>query len=216
MSARFLRTGQALSRLVTTALVMAAMLVGIGQLPAAAAGGSASVVFGSGTISPGLAAVPTDQTWTFTTANMFGLPTPMMAASGGGAAAVYINCAFSGSSSLPETVSTGEGTGSGFCTTCLTNDRWCLMCLAGPVCLSETGVGAVTKSCSLFYFRVGSILAVVLHCAVTVNNGPWESDVEVGTCNFIPLNWLPTTAYTTECAFGAADPPSTSEYALNS
>jgi hypothetical protein len=165
------------------AMAVLAAIAMLGQSSAYAVGADAAVVFGSGTISPGLTTVPTPQTFTFSTAIMPSVPSVAVGAStNGGAFAGTINCSFSGNSTIAggETSAAGVGTGSGSCNT--------------GVGLAGTN-GAITCT-TLTYIRVGALVVVVLNpCTATVNGNPNNSGLGVGVFLFVPTSVNPTTGY---------------------
>jgi hypothetical protein len=174
-------------RLFAASLAMAGSAFVAGQSPAHAVGTGAGVLFGSGTISPGLTTVPTPQSFTFTTANLGSVPSVAAGAStNGGVFAGTVNCSFGGSSTLAggETSAVGEGTGSGTCGT--------------AVGLAGTS-GSI--ACSVLYVRVGTIVEIVYVCSITVNGNPNNVSIEVGICLMIPTSLNPTTSYQESCQF---------------
>jgi hypothetical protein len=164
-------------RLLAAGLVMAGSALAAGQSPAHAVGTGAVVVAGSGTISPGLTTVPTNQSFTFSTVASFAA----VGSTNGGANVVTLNCFFSGSSTLPETTAAGLGTGSGSCTT------------------SQSIVGSISITCSMTYLRVGPIQIIIYTCTITINGNSNNSGIEIGICVWAPTTFNPTTSYVTVC-----------------
>jgi hypothetical protein len=161
-------------------MAIAAAVAMTGQTSAYAVGAAGNVVFGSGTISPGLSTVPTPQTFTFTTSAPGNLPSISFGASSSGLAEVtVISCSFNGSSTLAggETAAAGLGTGSGSCAT-------------------ATGIAgtSVSATCTLTYVRVGPVVIVALSCTATVN-GVGGAGVSVGAFVFVPTSVNPTVSY---------------------
>jgi hypothetical protein len=162
-------------------MALAAAVAMMGQSSAYGLGAAGHVVVGSGTISPGLTTVPTNQSFTFTTGNLASLPSVAAGVStNGGASVVTLNCVFNGNSTIAggETSAAGLGVGSGSCTT-------------------ATGVAGTTYSavCSLTYIRVGPIVIVVLVCVTVINGNPNNSGTAVGAFLFVPTSVNPTTSY---------------------
>lgn len=147
------------------ALVAATALILTGASPAFAATASATVV-GHGMISPGLTTTPTDQTFAF--------GGTAVVAGTGGVSGVY-TCSVDGSSSVPETVASGAGIGSGSCTKSGVAIDVSVTYLreAGSVTLSGSASGAVTGSltgeCSFEPTTAPTVTAFELQCAVAIS-----------------------------------------------
>jgi hypothetical protein len=84
-----MRTPRRALRLLGASLAMAGYILTAGQSPAHAVGTGAVVVVGSGTISPGLTTVSTNQSFTFTTSNFAGLPSVATVGSTNGGATPF-------------------------------------------------------------------------------------------------------------------------------
>lgn len=152
----------------------------------AAPGAGAAVVVGSGTISPGLTAIPTSQP----TISFGGTATGAFANSSGAADVGSVNCNFNGSSNttIGDNYAAGFGTVSGSCSG------------------SGTVTGAsITVTCSaMTYVRVGVVVLVIsATCSATVS-GVSSSGVVVGAFVFVPNTVAPGAPVTSYELAGAA------------
>lgn len=167
-----------LSKKVASVLAIsgAVFVLGAGS-PAEATGVGATVVTGSGTISPGLtpnptAGTPQSVTFTGTAAGAFVNDVPDVDAGS-------VSCAFSGSSSgifANESSGLGSGTVTGGC--------------------SGTGVlgSGVTVTCSFSYVRLESVVTITGTCTATVDGATFTATT-AGAFVFVPTTLTPTTSY---------------------
>lgn len=166
-------------RMVTAVAIMGAVAILSPGTAHAATGGAAVAVVGSGTITPGLSATPTDQSVEFTgtaAGAAFAVgATPTVAVADAGA----VSCAFSGTSSGPETSAAGTGTVTGTCT--------------GAGLVLGTPVSA---DCTLDYYRAGPVVVVAGNCTVTGGGATVSTSTTAGVFLFVPGPSLPTTTYT--------------------
>ena len=147
------------------AAVGAGCLLLVTAAPASAASAAVAVVQGSGTISPGVTAIPTNQSYTF---NSVAITTVGVVNTTPNIAGVS-QCASNGSTLIPENYAIGAGTG-------------VYSCSSGPLAGRNGG---------LTYVRVGAAVPVVLTggltgalaCAFLANQTPPAAIVSYGlTC----------------------------------
>jgi hypothetical protein len=157
-------------------LAAASTLVVAGQSPAGAVGVAGGTFAGAGTISPGLTTTPTFQTFTLTTSGPIGLPSTMAAVTtSGGVAAGTINCAFSGSSTIAETIAAGIAAGAGTCS-------------------GGGTIGTTSITCTIRTFRVGVYYDILFSCTIYVNGIP-TGVTEVAIYLWLPGTFNPTTSF---------------------
>lgn len=159
-------------------LAAAAALVSSGQAPVAADPGAGAVVLvGSGSVEPGFLTVASaNQTYTFTTANVLGVPSVIAGINGVNVGAGLASCAYSLDSTMPENAVLGTGTGTGSCST------------------ATSLVGTVSDVCTLTYTRIGLVMVMTSTCTHTVDGA---STGVVGESVFvlIPTSVNPFTSY---------------------
>lgn len=166
-----------LLRMVAVALAVTGTASLVAPSPApAATGGGATIVLGSGTISPGLTPTtgsPQSVTFTGTAAGAFAGVTAAEVGS--------MSCSFSGSSSglfANETSLVGSGKVTGVC--------------VGVSVLGQS----VTIECLFDYFRLGPVVTITGTCLITVGSIlKVDAGVVVGAFVFVPTTASPTTSY---------------------
>jgi hypothetical protein len=162
-------------------LVLTMGLVGSTGAHSAVVGVDGLVIVGSGTISPGLTLVPTNQTVTFSSIAGVGGGAAVSSTGNAGAAGPLVSCTFNGNG-VAETSISGSGTATG-------------TCAASPL------TGSI--NCTVEYDRAGPIVVVTVvnNCTATVSGvfGPITigavTTVGVGVFVFIPTTVNPTTSY---------------------